>query len=552
MKKYYRLLTLVLCVLSISVPLNAQQQNLVKILKPYDRIKPDNTGSYDVSSYSMSLGVRKPAVFNKIGSNQQANTYSWGNLPSGSSNGVNSYVSSLASDGNGNIYVGGDFTQLGDGTSANHIAKWNGSSWSTLPSGSSNGVDGKVLALTSDGNGNIYVGGYFTHLSDGTSANYVAKWNGSSWSTLPSGSSNGVNSIVRALASDGKGNIYVGGYFTQLGDGTSANHIAKWNGSSWSTLQSGTSNGVNSNVYSLASDNNGNLYVGGVFYQLGDGTSANYIAKWNSNSWSSLPSGLSNGVNNGVSAISISSNGKGGIDVYVGGYFTQLGDGTSANYIAKWNSSGWSILPSSSSNGVNNIVYALSSSTNDTGGTDAYIGGYFTQLGDGTSANFIAKWNGSNLTAIDNGTNDYIQSLAISASEGKLYLGGIFSVLNSTTPANHVGKLSYSSNPLAVKDVTSAAPANFNLAQNYPNPFNPSTNIKYTIPNVSLSGVEGSRVQLKVYDMLGNEVATLVNESKPAGTYEVEFNASNLSSGIYFYKLQSGNFVETKKMVLMK
>jgi probable HAF family extracellular repeat protein len=95
-------------------------------------------------------------------------------------------------------------------------------------------------------------------------------------------------------------------------------------------------------------------------------------------------------------------------------------------------------------------------------------------------------------------------------------------------------------------------PEEFTLLQNYPNPFNPSTKIKYTIPNVSLSGVEGSRVKLRVYDVLGNEVATLVNESKPAGTHEVEFNASNLSSGVYFYKIQAGNYFETKKMLLIK
>jgi hypothetical protein len=103
-----------------------------------------------------------------------------------------------------------------------------------------------------------------------------------------------------------------------------------------------------------------------------------------------------------------------------------------------------------------------------------------------------------------------------------------------------------------VKEHGSLQPNEFRLEQNYPNPFNPNTKIKYTIPNVSLSGVEGSRVQLKVYDVLGNEVATLVNESKPAGSYEVEFNASNLSSGVYFYKLQSGSFVETRKMILLK
>ena len=87
--------------------------------------------------------------------------------------------------------------------------------------------------------------------------------------------------------------------------------------------------------------------------------------------------------------------------------------------------------------------------------------------------------------------------------------------------------------------------SNFSLEQNYPNPFNPSTTIKYSIPS---SGF----VSLKVYDVLGNEVATLINEEKSAGSYEVEFSAAGLSSGIYFYKLQSGNLVETKKMILLR
>ncbi|MBK9099654.1 MAG: T9SS type A sorting domain-containing protein [bacterium] len=85
----------------------------------------------------------------------------------------------------------------------------------------------------------------------------------------------------------------------------------------------------------------------------------------------------------------------------------------------------------------------------------------------------------------------------------------------------------------------------FNLMQNYPNPFNPSTVISYQL---SVSG----DVTLKVFDILGNEVATLVNELKPAGNYEVEFDASSLTSGVYFYKLQAGTFVDTKKMVLLK
>ncbi|WP_337871666.1 T9SS type A sorting domain-containing protein [Ignavibacterium sp.] len=90
---------------------------------------------------------------------------------------------------------------------------------------------------------------------------------------------------------------------------------------------------------------------------------------------------------------------------------------------------------------------------------------------------------------------------------------------------------------------------NFYLEQNYPNPFNPTTKIKYTIPDVG-SGL--ALTVLKVYDILGNEVATLVNDYKPAGSYEVEFNASNLSSGTYFYKLSAGKFTATQKLILIK
>ena len=90
----------------------------------------------------------------------------------------------------------------------------------------------------------------------------------------------------------------------------------------------------------------------------------------------------------------------------------------------------------------------------------------------------------------------------------------------------------------------------FSLEQNYPNPFNPSTIIKYTIPsNVKR---EMSDVILRVFDVLGNEVVTLVNTEQSAGSYEVEFDATGLTSGIYFYKIRSGSFVETRKMILLK
>ena len=96
-----------------------------------------------------------------------------------------------------------------------------------------------------------------------------------------------------------------------------------------------------------------------------------------------------------------------------------------------------------------------------------------------------------------------------------------------------------------VTDVKNASVNTFKLEQNYPNPFNPKTNIRYTISNKQF-------VSLKIYDIIGKKVATLVNQEKPAGTYEVEFTSRNLSSGIYYYKLQVGDIVQTKKMILMR
>jgi hypothetical protein len=107
---------------------------------------------------------------------------------------------------------------------------------------------------------------------------------------------------------------------------------------------------------------------------------------------------------------------------------------------------------------------------------------------------------------------------------------------------------------------------NFSLEQNFPNPFNPSTTIKYSIPSVistvgrnlqDFSSTSSPRnddvnVTLKVYDILGNEVATLVNEQKSAGNYEVTFDASNLSTGMYIYKIQAGSFSQVRKMMLVK
>jgi len=103
------------------------------------------------------------------------------------------------------------------------------------------------------------------------------------------------------------------------------------------------------------------------------------------------------------------------------------------------------------------------------------------------------------------------------------------------------GTISYSK----IVEVEIKSPANFSLDQNYPNPFNPTTTIKFSIPNNDF-------VAIKIYDVLGNEVSTVLDGYTQTGNYEIEFNATDIPSGTYFYQLRTGNYIETKKMILLK
>jgi hypothetical protein len=224
------------------------------------------------------------------------------------------------------------------------------------------GVDGQVYAAVVDDAGNLYLGGTFTTATaGGVPANYIAQWNGSSWSALGSGMNNWVN----ALAVSGN-TLYAGGYFGTAG-GVAANCIAQWNGSSWSALGSG----MNSEVEALAVSGN-NLYAGGYFTTSGDGSQTlNYIAQWNGSSWS----GLGPGMNSDVEALAVS-----GSNLYAGGWFTTA-TGVPANYIAQWNGSSWSGLGS----GMNSEVEALAVS-----GNNLFVGDDFTTAGGKLSA-YVAR-----------------------------------------------------------------------------------------------------------------------------------------------------------------
>jgi hypothetical protein len=340
------------------------------------------------------------------------NGSAWSSLGTGTANGVNSGVQALAVASNGDVYVGGGFSQAG-GAAASRVARWNGTTWSTLGTGGTNGANGDVLALKLGSNGDVYMAGDFTQVG-GVATSFLTKWNGTAWSSLGSATvSNGLNRQINTLAVAANGDVYVGGYFTQAG-GAAANYIAKWNGNAWSSLGSGPANGLNGEVVALVVASSGDVYAGGSFTQAG-GLPANYIARWNGSAWSSLGTGPSNGVNNFVRALAVAGNG----DLYVGGNFSQAG-GVTANNVARWNGTTWSSLGTGAANGVDVGVVALAVA----GNSEVYVGGYFTRAG-GIAASYIAKWNGTAWSSLGTGLNSNVLGLAV-AGNGNVYVSGSF------------------------------------------------------------------------------------------------------------------------------
>ncbi|NOT30808.1 MAG: HYR domain-containing protein [Planctomycetes bacterium] len=339
---------------------------------------------------------------------------SW--LPTFCQPGTDLIVSALAvfDDGGGPaLYAGGYFETAGC-VAANHVAKWDGSSWSALGYGLNDVVN--ALAVFDDGSGPaLYAGGAFVTTEDDAPVSHIAKWNGSFWVSINSFGGNGVNNDVYALAVFDNGGgpaLYAGGLFTTAG-GVSTNRIAKWNGSLWSALGSGMNNAVTA----LAVFDNGGgsaLYAGGAFTTAG-GVSANCIAKWSGSSWSALGSGMS-GAFPSVYALAVFDNG-GGPALYVGGNFT-----TPASRIAKWNGSSWSALGTGMNGDVNTLAVF-----NDGGGNALYAGGLFTTAG-GVSASRMAKWNGSSWSSLGTGMNADVMALSVfdDGAGPALYAGGFF------------------------------------------------------------------------------------------------------------------------------
>ena len=352
-------------------------------------------------------------------------------------------------DGSGSaLYVGGYFVRAG-GVTVNRIAKWDGTAWSALSGPSGTGASGPVLMLTTWGDSNgeaLYVGGAFS-TAGGVSVNSIAKWDGASWSALSGPSGTGTNGVVLALAKWGDGNgaaLYVGGSFSTAG-GVPVNHIAKWDGASWSALSGPSGVGTDGYVRACAVWDDGSgeaLYVGGDFVTAG-GIAVNSIAAWDATGWSALsgPSGV--GVDASVWSLAVWDDGSGAA-LFAGGAFWTAG-GVPVSGIARWDAAGWSALSGPSGLGVGGSVYSLAA-WDDGSGAALYAGGDFEFAG-GVLGNRIARWDGTGWSALNGPSGVGVDSAAYAlvvwddGSGESLYAGG-FLELAGGVPVNHIARWS--------------------------------------------------------------------------------------------------------------
>ena len=226
--------------------------------------------------------------------------------------GIVGIVYALKFDAAGNLYIGGDFDNLGDANGDN-IVKWDGSSLSSLGTG----LNDPCGALAFDSSGNLYVGGDFTLAGGVADTVHIAKWDGSVWTPL----STGLNGGVANIAIDKNDNLYLVGAFTNAGD-ANGDYVVKWTGSAWVSL--GT--GGNATLAYAALDNSGNLYVGGLATSLG-GVTVGYFGRWNGQKWEAL----GGGVNNYVYRVIEHNN-----SIYLSGVFTSAGDVTLSDRVAEY------------------------------------------------------------------------------------------------------------------------------------------------------------------------------------------------------------------------
>lgn len=399
-------------------------------------------GSVDTAAWALvsDLASGEAPRFAPAGGVSPAATGPWTSLGSdGHGNGaLNNDVNAFAFSGS-NLYVGGRFTNAAGLPRADYLAKWNGSAWSALGSnGHGNGaLNGDVNALTFIGTV-LYAGGDFTNAAGKPKADHVAKWDGTTWSALGSdGLGHGaLTGYVLALDHIGS-NLYVGGYFTDAGGHAEADYIARWNGTAWAALGSnGSGDGALSDKVTALTVSGSNLYVGGLFQNIGGDLTANYVARWDGAAWHALGSNGFGGsaLNDNVYALVAV-----GVNLYAGGVFTDAQGIPEADYVARWDGVNWFALGSNGAGdgALNSYVYALAVSMER-----LYVGGNFTDAANNPRADSLAVWDGSHWSAVgSNGSGNGALNqdvFVLAASLTHVYVGGRFTNAAGIAKADYV------------------------------------------------------------------------------------------------------------------
>ena len=294
--------------------------------------------------------------------------HAWSPLGTGAQNGGTVHAIAVS---NSIVYVGGAFGNMGGIPGTSRIAQWNGNAWSDVGGGmSQNNAGIRAFAFFQN---NLYAGGFLNEIG-GIVAHKLARWNGSAWSSLP-GDPLGLTDVVHALTvyDDGGGEaLYVGGSFNSAGGNANAANVFKWDGTTLQPL----GRGANDDVEAFAFFND-ELYCGGHFTQVTqtDGTvvAATKIAKWDGSAWSPVAGGLSNGIGFHVWSLAVFDDGNGPA-LFVGGQFNAAGSTTVLN-IAKYDGTSWSEVGTAAP--LNGQVRALAA-FDDGAGQSLYVGGTFT------------------------------------------------------------------------------------------------------------------------------------------------------------------------------
>ena len=374
------------------------------------------------------------------------------------------------------------------------------------------GTDTVVGSLASIGN-NIFAG----TLSNGVylSTNYGESWNQTT-----------LSSYIESLTTLGN-NIFAG---TALG----GVYISTNNGTTWSQTSLGNLDVLG--LTTLETNIFAGIALGGAYLSTNNGTTWTYcglngqsvytFAKLNNNLFAGRKiDGVYLSTNNGTSWTQTSLNNRTVHSLATLGNNIFAGS-DSGVYLSTNNGTSWTRTSLN-----NQYIFSLSiiGTTIFAGAT---YGGFYFSTNNGT--NWIQKNEGFTPTTNVNAlqiTNSYI-------------FAGTFGKSVWRRPLSEI---------IGIQPISNEVPNRFSLSQNYPNPFNPTTKIRFSIPlSRGLSEGRGVLTQLIIYDILGREVATLVNEQLNPGTYEVDFDGSSYTSGLYFYKLSTESYTETKKMVLLK